>query len=80
VKITGKFQGSPSAFLPACCRRLDLNPSSVRVRMSVLSLTQIALVIPHESLRSVQITTSDRFIALEKKHELCDLIDCNINP
>lgn len=67
MKITGKFQGSPSAFLPACCRRrLDLNPSSVRVRMLVLSLTQIALVIPHASLRSVQITTSDRFIALGK--------------
>ena len=65
MKITGKFQGSPSAFLPACCR-LDSNPSSVRVRMSVLSLTQIALVIPHASLRSVQITVSDRFIAQEK--------------
>lgn len=79
MKITGKFQGSPSAFLLACCR-LDLNPSSVRVRMSVLPLTQIALVIPHASLRSVQITTSDRFIALKKKkHELCDVIDCNIN-
>jgi len=59
---------------------MNLNPSSVRVRMSVLSLTQIALVIPHASLLSVQITVSDRFIALEKKkHELCDLIDCNIN-
>jgi len=65
VKITGKFQGSSSAFLPVCCR-LDLNPSSVRVRMSVLSITQMALVIPHASLRSVQITTSDRFIALGK--------------